>query len=260
MKYANRRFIPLLALVLGVSVSALPYAVAAAQPAQNDNNLQAEVTNKALNKSNLKGVQATAHDGVVTLTGTVPLFGMKQEADKRTHKIKGVQAVSNEIQVTGANLSDSVLEAKLVKAISYDRVGYGTTPFNAISVQVQDGTATLSGHAYGPVDASSAIALAAYTPGVKNVVNEVQVDPVSPMDDRSRMQLFRTIYGFPTLSKYAMDPAKPIRISVQNGRVTLYGVVDSEMDKDVAGIRANTVPGIFKVTNDLKVASGSEKN
>jgi hyperosmotically inducible protein len=171
-----------------------------------------------------------------------------------------VQAVSNEIQVTGANLSDSVLEAKLVKAISYDRVGYGTTPFNAISVQVQDGTATLSGHAYGPVDASSAIALAAYTPGVKNVVNEVQVDPVSPMDDRSRMQLFRTIYGFPTLSKYAMDPAKPIRISVQNGRVTLYGVVDSEMDKDVAGIRANTVPGIFKVTNDLKVASGSEKN
>ena len=260
MKYANRRFIPLLALVLGVSVSALPYAVAAAQPAQNDNNLQAEVTNKALNKSNLKGVQATAHDGVVTLTGTVPLFGMKQEADKRTHKIKGVQAVSNEIQVTGANLSDSVLEAKLVKAISYDRVGYGTTPFNAISVQVQDGTATLSGHAYGPVDASSAIALAAYTPGVKNVVNQVQVDPVSPMDDRSRMQLFRTIYGFPTLSKYAMDPAKPIRISVQNGRVTLYGVVDSEMDKDVAGIRANSVPGIFKVTNDLKVASSSEKN
>jgi hyperosmotically inducible protein len=260
MNYANRRFIPLLALVLGASVSALPYAVAAAQPAQNDNNLQAEVTNKALNKSNLKGVQATAHDGVVTLTGTVPLFGMKQEADKRTHKIKGVQAVSNEIQVTGANLSDSVLETKLVKAISYDRVGYGTTPFNAISVQVQDGTATLSGHAYGPVDASSALALAAYTPGVKNVVNEVQVDPVSPMDDRSRMQLFRTIYGFPTLSKYAMDPAKPIRISVQNGRVTLYGVVDSEMDKDVAGIRANTVPGIFKVTNDLKVASGSEKN
>ena len=114
--------------------------------------------------------------------------------------------------------------------------------------------------AYGPVDASSALALAAYTPGVKNVVNEVRVDPVSPMDDRSRIQLFRTIYGSPTLSKYAMDPAKPIRISVQNGNVTLYGVVDSEMDKDVAGIRANTVPGIFKVTNDLKVAGGSEKN
>jgi hyperosmotically inducible periplasmic protein len=260
MKRANFRFLPVLALVLGASVSALPYAVAAAQPGQNDTNLQAEVINKALNKPNLKGVQATAHDGVITLTGTVPLFDLKQEADKRTHKIKGVQGVSNEIQVAGSNLSDSALEAKLVKAISYDRVGYGTTPFNAISVQVQDGTAMLSGHAYGPVDAASALALAAHTPGVKNVVNEVRVDPLSMMDDRSRMRLFRTIYGFPTLSKYAMDPAKPIRISVQNGNVTLYGVVDSQMDKDVAGIRANSVFGIFKVINDLKVADGSEKN
>jgi hyperosmotically inducible protein len=260
MKRTKRNFVPLLTLVLGASVSALPYAVATAQPAQNDTNLRAEVINKALNKPNLKSVQATAHDGVVTLTGTVPLFALKQEAEKRTHKIKGVQTVSDEIQVAGSNLSDSVVEAKLVKAISYDRVGYGTTPFNAISVQVQDGTATLSGHAYGPIDAASAFALAANTPGVKNVVNEVRVDPLSPMDDRSRIALFRTIYGFPTLSKYAMDPAKPIRISVQNGNVTLYGVVDSQMDKNVAGIRANSVPGIFKVTNDLKVAGSTEKN
>jgi hyperosmotically inducible protein len=231
-----------------------------AQPAENDTNLQAEVINRALNKPNPRDVKAAAHDGVITLTGTVPLFGVKQEADKRTHKIKGVRVVSNEIQVACLNLPDCVVEAKLVKAISYDRVGYGTTPFNAISVQVQDGMATLSGHAYGPVDASSALALAANTPGVKNVINEVRIDPLSPMDDRSRMQLFRTIYGFSTLSKYGMDPAKPIRISVQNGNVTLYGVVDSEMDKDVAGIRANSVPGIFKVTNDLKVAGGSEKN
>ena len=260
MKHANRRFIPVLALVLGASISALPYAVAAAQPAENDSNLQAEIINKALNKPNLKGVKVSAHNGVVTLTGTVPLFDLKQEADKRTHKIKGVQTVSNEIEVAGSNLPDSVVEAKLVKAISYDRIGYGTTPFNAISVQVQDGTATLSGHAYGPVDAASAFALAANMPGVKNVVNEVRVDPLSPMDDRSRIQLFRTIYGFPTLSKYALDPAKPIRISVQNGNVTLYGVVDSQMDKNVAGIRANSVPGIFKVTNDLTVAGTSEKN
>jgi osmotically-inducible protein OsmY len=80
------------------------------------------------------------------------------------------------------------------------------------------------------------------------------------MDDRSRLQLFRTIYGFPSLNKYALDPAKPIRISVENGNVTLYGVVDSQMDKDVAGIRANSVPGIFKVTNDLQVVGNPEKN
>jgi hyperosmotically inducible protein len=259
MKRAHLRFIPLLALALGASIS-LPQAIAAAQPGQHDTDLQADVMNKVLNKPNLKNVKATSHDGVITLTGTVPLFALKQMADKRTHKIKGVQGVSNDIQIAGVNLPDSVLEAKLIKAISYDRVGYGTTPFNAISVQVRSGTAILSGDAYGPVDASSALALAANTPGVKNVVNEVRVDPLSLMDDRSRLQLFRTIYGFPTLNKYAIDPAKPIRISVQNGNVTLYGVVDSQMDKDVAGIRANSVPGIFKVTNDLKVAGSSEKN
>jgi hyperosmotically inducible protein len=260
MSRINRKFVAVLALVLGASVFASQYPAAAAQPAQNDTNLQAEVMNKALNKPDLKGVQATAHDGAVTLTGTVKLFELKEEADKRTHKIKGVQAVSNDIQVAGLDLPDPVLEAKLAKAISYDRVGYGTTPFNAISVQVQDGTVTLSGHAYGPIDAASALALAGYTPGVKNVVNEVRIDPLSPMDDRSRIQLFRSIYGFPTLNKYAIDPAKPIRISVQNGNVTLYGMVDSQTDKDVAGIRANSVPGIFKVTNDLTVAGPREKN
>ena len=123
MKHANRRFIPVLALVLGASISALPYAAAAAQPGENDSNLRAEIINKALNKPNLKDVKVSAHDGVVTLTGTVPLFDLKQEADKRTHKIKGVQTVSNEIEVAGSNLPDSVVEAKLVKAISYDRIG-----------------------------------------------------------------------------------------------------------------------------------------
>jgi osmotically-inducible protein OsmY len=147
-----------------------------------------------------------------------------------------------------------------VKAIEYDRVGYGTTPFNAISVNVRDGAVTLSGHAYGPVDADSAVAVAANTKGVKDVINEIQVDPVSPMDDRIRFAVFRSVYGFSSLNKYAIDPGKPIRISVQNGNVTLYGVVDSQADKEAAGLRANSVPGVFHVTNNLQVAgSGQEK-
>ena len=118
MKRANHKLIPVLALVLGVSVSALPYAVAAAQPAQNDTNLQAEVINKALNKPNLKGVKATAHDGVVTLTGTVPLFGLKPEADKRRHKIKGVEAVSG-IRLSAA--SSHVLQGDTILIPSFLR-------------------------------------------------------------------------------------------------------------------------------------------
>lgn len=63
------------------------------------------------------------------------------------------------------------------------------------------------------------------------------------------------MYSFPSLNKYAIDPAKPIRIAVQNGHVALYGVVDSEADKDAAFIRANGVPGVFSVKNYLQVAN-----
>ena len=90
-------------------------------------------------------------------------------------------------------------------------------------------------------------------PGVKDVIDNIEVAPVSPMDDRIRLAEARAIYGFPSLNKYAIDPAKPIRITVVNGNVTLTGVVDSQSDKDVANIRANSVSGVFKVTNNLEV-------
>jgi len=77
--------------------------------------------------------------------------------------------------------------------------------------------------------------------------------PVSPMDDGLRRRLFVAIYGYPALEKYAMPVVKPIRIIVNNGHVTLEGVVDSEADKNTAEIRAKSVPGIFSVTNNLTV-------
>ena len=230
------------------------HSAAYAQTSTDDNSLRAEIMNKALNKSKFKDVQVSVQGGVARLTGTVDVFDIKEDADKRVHRIKGIKAVDNEIEIAGPSVPDAELEQKLVKAIEYDRVGYGTTPFNAIAVNVQNGVVTLGGHAYGPVDADSAVAVAANTKGVKDVVNEIQVDPVSPMDDRIRFAVYRTVYGFPSLNKYAIDPGKPIRISVQNGNVALYGVVDSQSDKDAAGIRANGVPGVFSVKNDLQVA------
>jgi osmotically-inducible protein OsmY len=94
-------------------------------------------------------------------------------------------------------------------------------------------------------------------PGVKDVNNEIEVDPVSMMDDQTRMAVARAVYGASALNKYAIDPAKPIRISVQNGHVELSGVVDSKADKDMANIRANQVPGVVSVQNDLQVAGSS---
>jgi osmotically-inducible protein OsmY len=75
------------------------------------------------------------------------------------------------------------------------------------------------------------------------------------MDDGLRRRLYRAIYGYPALEKYALGVQKPIRIIVKNGNVTLEGVVDNEGDKNLAGIRANGVSGIFSVTNNLQVVS-----
>jgi hyperosmotically inducible protein len=85
------------------------------------------------------------------------------------------------------------------------------------------------------------------------VDNHIRVLPVSFMDDGLRVRLFRTIYGYPPLQKYSLGVIKPIRIVVENGHVTLMGVVDSQADKNLAGIRANGVPGIFSVDNQLRV-------
>jgi osmotically-inducible protein OsmY len=136
-------------------------------------------------------------------------------------------------------------------------VGYDTTTFNAITVSVQNGVVTLGGSAYGPPDKDSAISLVGNTPGVRGIVDKINVDPLSPMDDRLRIALRAAVYGAQQLQRYGLDPAKPIRITVVNGNVTLSGVVDSKSDSDIAALRANGVPGVFKVTNNLQVAGGS---
>jgi hyperosmotically inducible protein len=90
--------------------------------------------------------------------------------------------------------------------------------------------------------------------GVEKVDNQIEVLPAAPMDDRTRRALYRAIYGDPALQRYAMPVLKPIRIIVKNGNVTLEGVVDSEADKNIAGMRARGVHGTFSVTNNLVVA------
>ncbi len=219
---------------------------------------QPDVTSAAkskLSKSQFKNVQVSVDaNGIATLTGSVDLFEYKADADKRISKVKGVTAVRNTIEVAGPNVSDQELQNKLAEKLAYDRVGYGTTPFNAIAIKVENGVVTLGGHAYGYPDRDSAVALVSTYPGVKDVINEIEVDPTSIMDDQTRLQVARAVYGYPTLSKYAIDPGKPIRISVQNGHVELYGTVDSQADKETAYIRANGIPGVFSVKNYLQVA------
>ncbi len=225
----------------------------------NDAQIQADVT-KALDNKRFKDVKTAVQNGVVTLTGTVDLYSEKEDADKKAHHRKNVQGVQNLIEVSGPQVEDVTLRNKLAEKLAYDRVGYGTTAFNSLTIGVQNGVVTLGGVAYGPTDKDSAVSLVENYPGVKDVVDNIEVAPLSPNDDRIRIQEARAIYGAPQLNRYAMDPAKPIRITVVNGNVTLTGVVDSEGDKDIANIRANGVPGVFKVTNNLEVAGKNPKS
>jgi osmotically-inducible protein OsmY len=207
-----------------------------------------------LDKKQFKDVKVSVDsNGIATLSGTVDLYEYKMDADKRIHKVKGIRAVRNEIEVSGPSVSDQELKSKLQEKLAYDRVGYGNA-FNAITLDVHDGAVTLGGHARTDVDKDSALALVSTYPGVKEVNNEIEIDPVSIMDDQTRLAVARAVYGYATLNKYAIDPAKPIRIAVQNGHVELYGTVDSQADKDTAYLRANGVSGVFSVKNYLQVA------
>jgi osmotically-inducible protein OsmY len=243
----------LLAAGVAVLSASLWFGVGARTANADAGGIDADV-HKALDNKKFANVTASLHGPEVVLTGTVDIYAAKEEAGNRVHHVKGVKGVDNEIRVAGPTVEDVELRAKLAKALTYDRVGYGTTAFNSLTIGVHDGVVTLGGTVYGPPDKDSALGLVGNTPGVKDIVDDIKVAPVSPMDDRLRLELARVIYGTPQLQKYALDPAKPIRITVVNGNVTLTGVVDSKMDHDVAGIRANTVPGVFKVVNDLQVA------
>ena len=125
--------------------------------------------------------------------------------------------------------------------------------FDNLAFRVDEGTVTLLGQVTRPTLKSDAENVVKRIEGVERVINKIDVLPPSPEDDRIRIATYRAIYGDPALNRYEHQAIPPIHIIVKNGNVTLEGVVATEADKNIAGIRANTVPGVFSVTNNLRV-------
>ena len=125
--------------------------------------------------------------------------------------------------------------------------------FDNLAYRVDGNTVTLYGEVTRPVLKSDAERAVKHIEGVGRVVNEIKVLPLSPFDDQIRRATYRAIFGYGGLYRYAMGANPSIHIIVDNGHVTLQGVVSSQMDKNIAGIRANGVSGVFSVTNDLRV-------
>jgi osmotically-inducible protein OsmY len=133
----------------------------------------------------------------------------------------------------------------------FDNLAYKVDP---------DGTVTLLGQVSRPTLKSDAENAVKRIEGVEKVVNNIEVLPTSINDDRIRRAVYRAIYGNSVLSQYALRAVPPIHIIVKNGHVTLEGVVARAMDKQVAGMQANQVSGVFSVTNNLQVEQDEKKD
>jgi len=150
---------------------------------------------------------------------------------------------------------------RIIKEVRHELVTlpyYGV--FDNLSYKVDpDGTVTLLGQVARPVLKSDAENVVKHIEGVERVVNNIEVLPTSISDDQIRRAAYRAIYGNEVLSQYQLRAVPPIHIIVKNGHITLEGVVARQMDKTIAGIQANGVPGTFSVTNNLVVEEEDKK-
>ncbi|MGA2592947.1 MAG: BON domain-containing protein [Bryobacteraceae bacterium] len=155
----------------------------------------------------------------------------------------------------GASYSDADIAKKLLHEIRmYPRYSI----FDNINFQVNEGAVELLGEVSQPYKKAELGRIAQHVPGVTSLANDLKVLPLSPMDDRLRMQVARAIFRDPVLSRYGLQVVPPIHIIVDNGHVTLEGVVSTDMEKNVAGIRANGAGLSFgMVTNNLRVENPS---
>jgi len=131
--------------------------------------------------------------------------------------------------------------------------------FDNLAYKVDGNTVTLMGQVRNAVLEDSAEKVVKGIEGVEKVDNQIEVLPPSPNDDRIRREVARAIFNDPSLFRYSMGAVPPIHIIVDRGHVSLEGVVDNQTDKNVAGIRTNGVPGVFSVTNNLRVENATAK-
>jgi hyperosmotically inducible protein len=164
---------------------------------------------------------------------------------------------SSAAQSQGANETLSPeSQDRLIKEVRHELIMlpyYGV--FDNLAFRIDGRTVTLEGQVTQPVIRSDAENSVKHIEGVEKVVNNIEVLPPSPTDDRIRRAVYRSIYSYGPLFRYGGMAVPPIHIIVKGGHVTLEGVVDSETDKGLAGMRANQVPDTFQITNNLRVVN-----
>jgi hyperosmotically inducible protein len=173
----------------------------------------------------------------------------------------GALAVSAAVAATHDSANVPRTDAEIAKSVRHEILMYPNyTIWDDISFRVDNGSVELLGAVNQPFKKQDLGRLVQRVPGVASVTNELRVLPLSPNDDRLRLQVARAIYRDPALSRYGMQAVPPIHIIVENGHVTLDGIVNNQLEKQVAGMRASSAGLSFgPVINNLRVENGSNK-
>ncbi len=219
---------------------------------REDAKILRKVNREIADHPSMREVHAYVEDRILFLRGSVDSYHDKVRTERILGRVKGVEGVENRLFIRAAYIPDWDLNQRLSRQLRYDRSGQGNV-YNNLELSVSNGYVVLSGTVRTDTDRDSALAIAENCEGVRGVEDRIVVAPASFHDDELRMRVVRAVYGDPVLRRYADDPQAPIRVVVVGGHVTLYGVVASPMERDVAGMRANQVPGAFSVENRIVV-------
>ena len=176
---------------------------------------------------------------------------------KITNRILIVAALTTALSISSAMAQPATGdEVKLQKKVRHELIMMPYfSVFDSLSYRIDNGVVTLFGEVTRPTLKSDAQRLVSRIEGVKGVTNNIEVLPLSSFDDRIRLATYRAIYGYGPLQRYGLGAQPSIRIIVKNGNVSLEGVVGTNMDRQLANMRANQVPGVFSVSNDLQIGS-----
>ena len=195
-------------------------------------------------------VQATFQNGVATLSGTVDSLGVRDEAVKAVSRVKDVERIEDNIQISTEDVTDpQIAEAARKRIVLYPFF----TIFDWATLSSQNHTLTVSGYVTDPFKKIDIGQLLAFVKGVVKLQNNIEVLPTSGDDDQVRRAIARAIYGDPYFIDYTNQALPPIHIIVKNLNVTLYGVVNTPLDRTKAEDDARLAATFFNLTNDLHV-------
>ncbi len=200
-------------------------------------------------------VDIQVEDGAAILSGSVDSIGAKERASKEVAKIQGIVSVANNLNIVAGNTDDQIaaLAAHGVRLYPF------YTIFDNIELSVNNGRLKITGQVTQPWRKTDIGRIVSVVPGVKEVENDLEVLPLSPFDNQLRMRIAMAIYRDPLLSTYGVRADPTIHIIVNNGNVTLTGVVLNDVDKAAAGRDARFAATYFNLDNQLRVENTAAK-